>query len=63
MNYRKRKQQENLRRPKKEVHNSYAGDPADAKCPYCGQSGKGCSYINSLSRAWVRSACKKRNEL
>jgi hypothetical protein len=57
MNHRKHKQSENSRRPKKEVYNPYANDPPDAKCPYCGQSGKICSYINSLSRAWGRGAC------
>ena len=30
----------------------YVGDPPDAKCPHCGQKGKSCSYVNSLSRAW-----------
>lgn len=61
MNHRKHKQQENLRKPKKEVYNSYESDPLDAKCPYCGQSGKSCSYVNGLSRAWARSACKNKN--
>jgi hypothetical protein len=61
MNHRKRKQAENAKRPKKEVYNPYANDPPDAKCPYCGQSGKGCSYINALSRAWMRGACKIKN--
>ena len=39
----------------------YPNDPPDAKCPYCGESGKICSYINSLSRAWGRGACKRKN--
>ena len=56
MNHRKHKQAENARRPKKEVYNPYANDPPDAKCPYCGESGKICSYINALSRAWGRGA-------
>jgi len=61
MNHRKRKQQQNWKRLKKEVYDPYANDPPDAKCPYCGQSGKGCSYINGLSRAWMRGACKIKN--
>ena len=61
MNYRKRKQQENYNKTwflKKEKYNPYANDPPDAKCPYCGESGKICSYINSLSSGWGRGACK-----
>ena len=61
MNHRKHKQAENARRPKKEKYNPYANDPPDAKCPYCGESGKICSYINSVSRGWGRGACKKIN--
>ena len=38
----------------------YPNDPPDAKCPHCGEKGKPCSYVNSLSRAWARSACKKK---
>ena len=57
MNHRKHKQSENSRRPKKEVYNPYANDPSDAKCPYCGQGGKICSYVNSVSRGWGRGAC------
>ena len=40
----------------------YLKDPPDAKCPYCGKSGKSCSYVNSVSRAWARDACKKKND-
>jgi rRNA maturation endonuclease Nob1 len=58
MNHRKHKQAENARKPKKEKYNPYANDPPDAKCPYCGESGKICSYINSVSRGWGRGACK-----
>lgn len=57
MNHRKRKQQENLKRSKKEVYNYLTLDPPDTKCPYCGERGKICSYINGLSRAWGRGAC------
>jgi hypothetical protein len=57
MNHRKHKQQKNLNRPRKEVYNPYVNDPPDSKCPYCGQSKKGCSYINSVSRGWIRGAC------
>jgi hypothetical protein len=61
MNHRKHKQSENSKRPKKEVYNPYANDPPDAKCPYCGQRGKICSYINAVSRGWGRGACKKKH--
>lgn len=39
----------------------FRDDPVDAKCPHCGESGKPCSYINSLARAWARSACARKN--
>ena len=39
----------------------YIGDPPDAKCPHCGKKNKSCSYVNSLSRAWARGACAKKN--
>jgi hypothetical protein len=64
MNHRKRKQQENYNKTfflKKEVYDPFANDPVDAKCPYCGKTKKSCSYINGLSRAWARGACKKKN--
>jgi hypothetical protein len=61
MNHRKHKQTENSRKPKKEIYNPYANDPPDAKCPYWGLSGKPCSHLNSLSRAWARDACKKKH--
>jgi hypothetical protein len=61
VNHRKHKQAQNARRPKREVYNPYANDPPDSKCPYCGQSGKGCSYINALSRAWIRGACAQKH--
>jgi len=60
MNHRKHKQSENLKKKKMYTPEGYVGDPPDAKCPYCGESGKSCSHINSLSRAWARSACQKR---
>ena len=63
MNHRKRKQQENYNKTwfhKKEKYNPYSSDPEDAKCPYCGLSGKPCYHLNSLSRAWARDACKKK---
>jgi hypothetical protein len=61
MNHRKRKQAENAKRHKKPVYNPYANDQPDAKCPYCGQSGKGCSYVNAVSRGWIRGACAKKH--
>ena len=39
----------------------YLSDPPDARCPYCGESQKICSYIDSLNRSWGRDACKKKN--
>ena len=62
MNHKKHKQSENARKPKKEIYNPYANDPSDVKCPYCGQRGKSCSNVNSLSRGWARGACKIKNE-
>jgi hypothetical protein len=63
MNYRKRKQEENQRKKRMYTPEGYINDPPDAKCPYCGKSGRSCSHVNSLSRAWARDACsKKHNE-
>jgi hypothetical protein len=59
MNHRKRKQAENLKRPKKQKYDRFETDPPNSKCPYCGETGKICSHINSLSRAWGRGACAK----
>ena len=61
MNHRKHKQAENLKKKKMYTPEGYVGDPPDAKCPHCGKSGKSCSHVNSLSRAWARSACAKKN--
>jgi uncharacterized OB-fold protein len=60
MNHRKRKQAENQ---KKKVYTpeGYISDPPDAVCPHCGEKQKSCSYVNSLSRAWARSACAKKH--
>lgn len=63
MNHRKQKQQKNLNKSKPQKINSYSNDPLDSICPFCGRKQKPCSYVNSLSRAWSRSACKKKNEL
>lgn len=41
---------------------SYPNDPPDTKCPYCGQSGKPCSNVDSMARAYARGACKKNND-
>ena len=35
-------------------------DPEDAKCPYCGEQGKPCSFIDSMARAYARGACKNK---
>ena len=60
MNHRKHKQSENIKKKKMYTPEGYLKDPADAKCPYCGESGKSCSHIDSLSRAWARQACKNK---
>ena len=66
MHPRKHKQTENLKKKKMYSPEGYLNDPPDAKCPYCGESGKSCSHVNSLSRAWARQACsvkyKKENK-
>lgn len=46
MNYRKKRQQQNLKKEKKQIHNDFSNDPSNSKCPFCGQSKKGCSYVN-----------------
>lgn len=40
----------------------YPNDLLDAKCPHCGESGKPCSNVDSMARAYARGACKKKNE-
>jgi hypothetical protein len=60
VNHRKRKQLENQRR-KVYTPEGYISDPLDAVCPHCGEKQKSCSYVNSLSRAWARSACAKKH--
>ena len=60
MNHRKRKQLENQRK-KVYTPEGYISDPPDAVCPHCGEKQKSCSYVNSLSRAWARSACAKKH--
>ena len=61
MNHRKHKQSENLKNKKMHTPEGYLNDPPDAVCPYCEKSGRSCSYVNSLSRAWSRDTCKKKN--
>jgi hypothetical protein len=64
MDHRKKKQQEYAKRKEQRkmyTPEGYLKDPPDAVCPYCGKSGKSCSYVNGLSRAWARSACAKKN--
>ncbi len=60
MNHHKHKQAKNLKN-KVYTPEGYIKDPPDAICPHCGKKQKPCSYVNSLSRAWARSACKKIN--
>jgi hypothetical protein len=61
MNYRKKKQSENQKKKRMYTPEGYLKDPPDAKCPYCGETKKSCSHIDSLSRAWARSACAKKH--
>lgn len=63
MNHRKRKQQENCKKIKEKIYNPFANDPPDARCPYCGESEKICSYVNSVSRGWGRNICSRKNNL
>lgn len=60
MNHGKHKREKNLKE-KVYTPEGYISDPPDAVCPYCGQKKKPCSHVNSLSRAWARSACAKNN--
>ena len=39
---------------------SYPNDPQDVRCPYCGEQGKPCSFIDSMARAYARGACKNK---
>ena len=41
----------------------YLSDPPDAKCPYCGESQKICSYVDSLNRLWGRESCKRNRRI
>lgn len=60
MNHHKHKQAENQKKKRMYTPEGYLSDPPDAKCPYCGEKQKPCSYVNSLSRSWARSACKNK---
>ncbi len=60
MNHRKHKQAENQKRKKMYTPEGYIKDPPDEVCPFCGKKEKPCSYVNSLSRAWARQACKQK---
>ena len=40
----------------------YPNDPEGSVCPYCGQTGRICSHIDSLARAWGRQACKYKHD-
>lgn len=61
MNHRKHKQQENLNKPKKEIYMSYTNDPPDARCPYCGETNKSCSYVSSYARSMMRAGCGRKH--
>ena len=63
MNHQKKIQLENQKKKRMYTPDGYISDPPDEKCPYCGQKQKSCSYVNSLSRAWARSACAKKSNV
>lgn len=42
------------------IEDGYFQDPPESKCPHCGETGKICSYVNSINRAWGRTACEKK---
>jgi len=58
MNHRKYKKEKNSKKKRMYTPDGYIADPPNSKCPYCGKEKKPCSYLNSLSRAWSRQACK-----
>jgi hypothetical protein len=62
MNYRKHKQAINQKKKRMYTPEGYLKDPPDAQCPYCGETRKSCSNVNSLSRAWARDACAKKHK-
>ena len=44
----------------KKVH-FYPNDPPDAECPYCHRTGRPCSHVSSMTRAYARASCKRKN--
>ena len=42
------------------IEYGYFSDPPGAKCPYCGETNKICSYLNGMNRAWGRMLCEKK---
>jgi hypothetical protein len=42
------------------IEYGYFSDPPGAKCPYCGEINKICSYLNGMNRAWGRMLCEKK---
>jgi len=39
----------------------FQNDPPGVVCPYCKQSGRPCTFVNSTARAYARAACKKKH--
>jgi hypothetical protein len=39
----------------------FQNDPQGVVCPYCKQSGRPCTFVNSMARAYARAACKKKH--
>jgi hypothetical protein len=39
----------------------FRNDPQGVVCPYCKQSGRPCTFVNSMARAYARAACKKKH--
>jgi len=46
---------------KEEKLRFFQNDPPGIVCPYCQRSGRPCTFVNSMARAYARAACKKKN--
>lgn len=55
-----RKHKQKLNKTRKLEINRFDSDPLDAQCPYCEKIKSPCSHVDSLSRAWARYACKRK---
>ena len=50
-----------MKKPKFQKPKYYPNDPVGLVCPYCKRAGFPCTFVNSMSRAYARAACKKRH--